>query len=340
MYKILSLRAIFLIVSVLSLSACHLVKQMDGMAENTEHLKTGTEKVRQTSDELYDALRQGSSLELRTQLFKSLLESESTGRKIAEAVHYLMAFEYQLYTGFARDTDLAKRDKLMGEATQEFFMSLKDIYVVTDKVDPLAQGNAKEVYSNANKEASFNAMAMGIHMLNRKQEENVKNNPGMEAVSMYSMISHALVIDKEVSEGRMKVEEVPVFAKHVLNNKRMAIKILQARQMMVKVVFLGETSPLLEGTTKLTKIYKFGSMNLAGWDLKLNEMPATQVQEFNHLFSLMQETRDLLSTIAVEPQTNYWVERMLRKMQVPEIKDSGDLERKQLGSILTSLKGG
>lgn len=338
MYKVSLLRAIFLISSTLPLSACHLVQQMDGMAANTEHLKSGTDKVRQTSDELYDALRQGSSLQLRTQLFKSLLESESTGRKIAEGVHYLMAFEFQLYTGFAQDIDLAKRQKFMAEATQEFFMTLKDIYVVTDTPDPLAQGDSKDIYSKANKEATFNALSLGLHMLNRKQEENLKKNPGMESISMYSMIQDSLLMEKQMSKGELKSGDLPEFARYVLNNKRMAIKLLQARQMMVKVVFLGETSPLLEGTNKISKIYNFASMNVAGWDLKLNELTASQVQEFNHLFALRKQTLELLAEIQIEAQNNSWVERMLRKMQIPEVQDSGDSERSLLGTTLTALK--
>lgn len=338
MYKVTLLRAIFLIFAGLHLSACHLVQQLDGMAANTKDLKSGTDQVRQTSDELYDALRQGSSLQLRTQLFKNLLESESTGHKVANGVHYLMAFEFQLYTGFAQDTNLEKREKFMAEATQEFFMTLKDVYIVSDQVSPLSQGDSKNIYSNANKEATFNAISLGLHMLNRKQEENLKKNPGMEAVSMYSMIQSSLLLEKELNQGKITIQEMPEYSRYVLNNKRMAIKLLQARQMMIKMVFLSETSPLLEGRSKVSKMLNFASMNIAGWDLNLENLTATQVREFNIYFELREKTINLLSHLRIPVQNNRWIERLIQKMQVPEIKDSGDSERSQLGITLIALK--
>lgn len=319
-------RAIFLALVGISLSACHLPKQMDGMAQNTEKLKSETQQVRQTSDELYDALRQGTAVQLRTQLFKTLLEAESTGRKIAAAVHYLMSFEYQLYTGFANDLDPAKREHFLGEATQEFFMSLKDVYLNTDQVDPLAQGSAQDIYGLANKDATFNAISLGLHMLNRKQTENLKGLPQESSVSMLTMIEDSLKFEKPLNNNQLQYEQLPVFARHVLNNKKMAIKLLQARQSMAKAVFLAEASPLLEGTSQFSKIYQFGTMNTIGWDLKMNDLTEAQVNSFLELLSFMHHSQRVLVGLGIQPQANRWVERMLRKMNI--VSSSAESEQK------------
>lgn len=337
MYKQWSLRAIFLMSAGISLPACHLIQQMDGMAENTDKLKVGTEKVRETSDELYDALRQGSAVQVRTQLFKSILESESSGRKIADSVHLLMAFEYQLFNGFAKDQNPEKRLILQAEAVQEFFMLMKDVYVQTDKVDVLAQGDAKNIYSVANKEATFNAMALGLHMVNRKQQENVTRT-GMELISMQSMISEALLMETSINNRTMALDQVPIYAKHVLNNKRMAIKLLQARHNMFKVVFLGETSPLLEGSSKFAKIKQFATMNLSGWELDVSAMPLTQVSEFNHMFELMRNTQQLLESLNTPLQKNKWVERMLSKVELKDLPNKEDSDRNELIKNLIVFK--
>lgn len=326
-------RAIFLAFLAISLLGCHLPKQMDGMAQNTEQLKSETEQVRQTSDELYDALRQGTAVQLRNQLFKTMLEAESTGRKIAAAVHYLMSFEYQLYTGFGNDQDPVKRDHFRGEATQEFFMSLKDIYLNTDQVDPLAQGSASDIYSLANKDATFNALSLGLHMLNRKQTENLKGLPTESSVSMLTMIEDSLNFEKSLNAKQIQFDELPVFARHVLTNKKMAIKLLQARQSMAKAVFLAEASPLLEGTNKFSKFYQFSTMNTVGWDLKMNELTEAQVNSFLELLSHMHHSQRILTKMGIRPQTNRWIERMLKKMNLVSSSTGSDqktLLQKQL----------
>lgn len=318
--------------------ACGEMKKVDEMHKATMDMSETTKSLAKTSDgmkanteELYDASRQGTALQLRREAMRQLPLASSSGSKVAEAGKYMMSFEYQLWNGAGQDALPGKRDELMKDAVTELFRDLMEFDSGTELSDPTAQFDG-EPHSHNNKDAVFNALAVALQQVNRKQEEMHRARPDVPLVSMLTLIQTALAEEKDINEGRIAADKISPVSSVVLANKALAVRLLQARQQFIPFVFLAETSPL--GKVKFAKnaglfskakgAWALASVTgglakalVTGWTLDLDRLNLPQTLEFLHYFKAADATREFLVKTGLEPAPRHWIaDRMFKKMNV------------------------
>lgn len=292
------------------------------MAGTTKEMQATTQELNQVTGELYDASRQGAALEIRRKSLEMLYSAESNGKKIAEAGKYFMSFEFQLWTGFGQDETAEKRDQLLTDAASEFFKDLKEFTVEKAPwFNPFAKPNGKgNIHDRVNKEASFNAIAAAMHRVNRKQEEMHAKNPNVKVLSMYDVILESLRLEKDLNEGRMNSASLKGYQREVLNNKDVAINLLQARHNFIGTIFLNEVLPQ-EGVgasvrNGLNYYLHFGKK----WTLDLTQskynLPKLQ-QLAQYLMGLL-NTRQALRDLGVEPQVDSTLAAFIAGLTLPK----------------------
>jgi outer membrane murein-binding lipoprotein Lpp len=286
--------------SLALLAGCSEVEKLNDMKTTTGDMKTVT-------DELYDTLRQGNSLQLRREAYESVLKAPTLFKKISEANKYMMSFEFQIWNKIGQDKEVEKRDLLGQQAAMEFFMEMEELAPQGD-IDPLAEPDADKINSAENRSASFNAMALSMHQVNRKQARAIEQNPEEKQMSLYSMMEDALLTPRNVAQKG--------YEREVLAHEALAIKMLQARYNVFPLVFVDSVSHI--GTKGLlAKAFQvYGS-----WTLDMDSMNATQVEYLQtEVLEHAVAAKELLIKIGVKPELNSTVEKLLVNMKVSASK--------------------
>lgn len=275
-------------------AGCSEVKKLDEMRETTGEMKSVT-------DELYDTLRQGNSLQLRREAYESILKAPTLFKKISEANKYMMSYEFQIWNKLGQDKEDDKRDLLGQQAAMEFFMEMEEL--APAEVNPLAEPDAEDINSVSNRSASFNAMALSMHQVNRKQVRATSQHTEEKQMSLYSMMEESLLTSRDVAQKS--------YAREVLAHEALAIKLLQARYNIFPLVFVDSVSHI--GTKGLfAKAFQvYGS-----WTLDLDSMNATQVEYMQtEVLSHAVAAKELLIKLGVKPEMNSTVAKLLKNMK-------------------------
>lgn len=307
--------------SLTLLSGCSELKKLDEMRETTGSMKSVT-------DELYDTLRQGNSLQLRREAYESVLKAPTLFKKISEANKYMMSYEFQIWNMLGQDKEGEKRDLLGQQAAMEFFMEMEEL--APQEVNPLAEPDADDINSAENRSASFNSMALAMHQVNRKQVRATEQNPEEKLMSLYSMMEEALLTPRDEAQKG--------YAREVMAHEALAIKLLQARYNIFPLVFVDSVSHI--GTKSLVDkaIQVYGS-----WTLDMDSMNATQVEYLqtevlNHAVA----AKKLLLKIGVQPEMNSTVAKLLKNMKIAESKKKSSAEvtesQKNMLKLLEQLR--
>lgn len=318
--------------------------KMGGMEATTNGVGQTSNQMKETTNELSDFSRQGGGLQVRELAFKSLRESSSAAKKIKDAAAYFIAFDYQLWSGTGLDTDEARRLELMGRATSEFVKDVQECVVKgQDQANTLAEPDMSEPYAAGNTDACFNAFAVALHKENPKQNEMLKKFPKMKLVTMYSMIEDSLLAEKELNAGRLSLDKVPEYQREIMNNRGLAIRLLQARHNFAAGIFLSQTVPQnsLKDVVKagLNK-YLFG----ASWKLKMDSYNVSKLHEFSMFMKINLATKSLLRKIGVEPIVNSTVQQFFINLK-PVLFDgversaSTSAAQAELMSLIEEVRG-
>lgn len=291
------------------------------MAETTERMSGTTLKLYEStmkmlgrtdtlvgaSAELYDALKQGDSLNLRRQGLAAMNSAQSSGRKLAEAVKYVLAFEFQLFSGLGQDMTEEKLDRLKEDAMAEFFKDVKEYYILGDKPHPLAQagGGVED-----NKRANFNALAAVLHKENRKQQETAKSTGQIKAVSILTMINETLEKGQLLKAGKISFSQLKHYEKEILNNEEIALQLLQARHNFIKAIVLSETSQISKGKIKAL------TMMLFKWDLNLSEFNEVQLSTYVSYIDAVHSTENELKKLGQPIYKDSLLMRLLKKARL------------------------
>jgi len=278
--------------------------------ESTLKMLDKTTAISGASSELYDAIKQGDTLNLRRQALATMLAAESNGRKISEAVKYVLSFEFQVFSGQGQDVEPSKREHLMVDALAEFYKDLKEYAPVSNDIDPLAQASSG---SEANKKAVFNAVAAVLHKANRKQEEFLRANPKYEKVTFLSMIENGLKKAKALKEGAVAFSQLSESEKEVISNEKISYLLLQARHNFIAAILLSESSSVQRGLLTVLK------MMTLGWDLKLSDFNQVQMTNFVSYIQAIQTTRTFLKSQGQVLVLDFKLMRLLKMAKI--IKD-------------------
>lgn len=293
------------------------MKDMNGAMSKMQEV---TKDMSEQTSELTDIAKIGDSSIQRRNAFEALWKATSTGRKITEAVKYLISFEYQLFSGIGQDKSEEKRARLIHEATQEFFKDINEILTKSEQPKPLAEA---EKGTEENKESAFNAIAISLHKFNRKQEEYVnKFKLSKENIlSMYGIISSTLKKKKDINEGLISRDELLDYEKEILINEEIAIRLLQARHNIVAVALLCELSEINKGTVVAGQNITAGKMLLSNWDVAAAKINLVQTEEYLKHIQSIYNTQNLLKEIGVAPYKDSLLSRFFKNAQWVDAKE-------------------
>lgn len=282
------------------------------MKSQTDSLAKLTRELKAMNDELYDALRQGNSLQLRREAYKALLAAPDMTKKISEAGKYFMSFEIQLWNEFGQDQALEKRDLLKQQAAQEFFLEIEELAPKDGSVNPTVKPDAVDINSEANRSASFNAMAATLHKMNRKQDRAVKAIPTAKPVNMYSIMEEALLLPRDQVQ-------TDAAAREVLAHEKKAIQLLQARYNIFPTIFIDAVSGI-----GAKNILQQGSMVYLGWEFNADSVSPTSMDYLiNEVLVHAVSAKNLLIKLGHKPKMDDKVSKLLHGMTVKVNGKSG-----------------
>ncbi len=298
-------------------------KKMGDMNETMGGMNTIMQDMSEQTNELYDAAKLGDSSMQRRAALEALARATASGRKITEATKYFISFEYQLYSGIGQDKSEEKRKHLLYEATLEFFKDVTEFLTKEDVPQPLTQA---EKGGDDNKEASFNALAVSLHKMNRKQEEYLKKNKLKEedSLSMYKIILSALAKKKAINGGQSKLDEIDDYEREVLNNEEVAVKLIQARNNFTAAILLGGISDIQKGTVVLGQNAKAGAMYIGKWDVNLEKINKVQSETAGKYIASILGAHKFLKEIGIEPVYNPTLLKILKNAQWAETKNENE----------------
>ncbi len=205
-----------------------------------DDLRGGLNNIDAGVGELYDSMRQGDASNLRRLAFERMLTASRLEARVAEAGLYLMSFEFQLLGANALDQQDARRELLYHQAMVEFFLRLDEIAPRFHELWPQAQPQA-DATSEENKASAFNALAFGLHKINRKQHADPRTG---RPQSIYDLIVQALRLKPEIDAGRLQLPQGPHYIKEVLAREARVNQLLQTRYNMFTYGLMGLTTDL------------------------------------------------------------------------------------------------
>jgi hypothetical protein len=259
--------------------------QMAGMRRDTlAEMSTtnhGVTRTNETSSSLYQDLRQGNSLTIRSQRLESMERTDAPEAKISQAGMYIMAFEFQLYKDYGLD-DQTMLDILKLQAAEEIFRELHRYGLGQHIID---------ASSNNSHLLNLSAFAVALHRIN-PDEELLAAKKKILKTSLLSMIEDTLARKSKIESHEIPASEVKAWETEVLRNEREAVYLLQLR-----TNFLG--GMVLERLTGIQEsgIIAKAKMLLRPFGVDLSEPNLEQVEEYAEWINEAVRVRDELNAM-------------------------------------------
>lgn len=353
-------RPILKIMIFILLTSCSAKKQLDNMHdatlvmkestqqlnEKTDDIKSDSDSLLQLTEELYDSLRQGDAVKIRQAAWNDSLKAQRIEEKLAQSALYFMSFEFQLWNNYGQDLLKDKRLSLQQQAAMEFFVKIESIAPQNYNANPLASplqydiGGFGEIFSDSNKNATFNSMAAAMHKINRKQFENLKKMNLQETpISFLTIIEQALEIKILIDSGKMKVEEAPKFALEVLAHQEVVIALLETRVQFLTTMFLMTATGLQQKSvfTQAREIYLNHLLNKR-WLLDLTKWDRAQKYYYQtEVLDQALHTKKILQKMGISIQFNKYLLSLIRRMNVKTTTNIDQLRNDDEYLILQSL---
>ena len=188
---------------------------MKGMKKTTESMDKKMENMDRNTELVHRDNRQGFSSLMRNEEFRNLREEGiGIGAKLIAGQKLFYAFEHQLWTGVANDTEEV-RNILFKDAFDEVYQSLSDFHRAYDPDDSVVF-----IDSASTDYQAFNVIAATMHFNNEKQEQRLHSLEGIEVFSIYSLIERALhkyYNNQELNEYEKVIRFICTFKKGSIN---------------------------------------------------------------------------------------------------------------------------
>lgn len=322
-----------------------MAKTTTEMAGDIRDMKSELSAQRKDTEELFDALRQGNGMLSRETAWAAMIVAPTLVEKISKAGKYFMGFEYQLWNNMGQDEDPDRRDILMAQAAEEFFLELKSLNLAGDVDVEAVKTSEYDIKYNTegNRMASFNALAITIHKNNRKQMELVsrlkKTDSKQAEISMLSIMKEALLSEK-FSDAQMRNQSVAkrTMYGNVLTQKRAAIAVLQTRYTLLPLV-------VFQQFTNLENWFSAQAKGAFGWDMDLNKITSVEAARKLNEELLVQalDAGEFLKQIGVTPERKWTLQRLINVCNIkniPSDKDQSELAKIKLeiAKNITKLK--
>lgn len=334
------------------------------MKSKTDQLLDQTVGLKQGTTGFCLGSRHALTLQARGQNLAALTkEAIQPIDKIAQGGEYMMGFEYQFW-GICGPSDDDNRDILMQLSAQEFMRSVQRFVNVGKPVAPLNLASTSDLFFGAksdtnNMDANFNTIAVTLHIIDPLQKviiarENARREQlaqpelpaNLQPVSMYSMIKEALTEEKDVDSGKISEDQEPGYVKEILQQRQIAMRVLQARHNFLAAMFLGE----VRDKTDLGGAVAIGidiaiKLNIK-WPFKLDGLHVEELRELNEFLEGAIGTRTFLKSIGEKIYTDPGVAVLIKNARPVTADDKNpnalkttlSIERAKLKSQLETLQ--
>lgn len=279
--------------------------QMKDLAHQTQLLHDLTQGLNSLTGELFDSGKQGASLQVREELLKAMVKANSQVVRLSKAAKFLSSFEYQVWSGLGSDTP-ELRAKLATEAASEFMAEIQafvrqgekdtnpaampEIVKVIRKMTPA--GGDTSMGDDLDQDSVFNALAINLHRLNRKQDQLVRTK-SLTPINMYSMIVDALTAKSDIESGKKKVADFPGYVGEILNFEDTAVLLLQARHNALSMLALIQLSKLHESFQSAAE-----AMSSGPWTLGTDGLNSVAIENASSFLKGAIQTRKVLEGLA------------------------------------------
>tara|TARA_Y100000780_G_scaffold155505_1_gene140251 strand:+ start:284300 stop:285385 length:1086 start_codon:yes stop_codon:yes gene_type:complete len=329
------------VLSVL-ISACeNPLATMSDMKETTAEMKEITADMNNKMDETNEntgnlgaASRHGFSEDKRDKKRKVLFNPsyyQDMGNTLVDAKVFLLSFEYQIWDGIADTQGLMERERLIVDAIHELHQSLSGTYEALktkkkylgmisgdsrmDNMTPLEVAG-----SDFQEERTFYAIATTLHVIDLLQERAIEQNKArnldMQEVSLYDVISSALL--KEKQGLYLSDADKAVLVKDM---KEMSIDLLKARMNFLAALAIKnmiDEEDMTVGEKAQGLLFKLtdGSMGALRLDGKFNQVNSvTRGDILNKLEGAVKTKRLLQEVTGETPKLNADIDSIYRNLK-------------------------
>ena len=272
-------------------------KSADLDQKTTQVLQTSQDLKTLTTD-LLDENRQGNAVTIRGQRLDAMDKTKDQQAKIGEAGLYYSAFEFQLWTDFAND-DEAKLQQLYVDSVTEYFR------VISQYIHPDYNPSPT---SNDNRMKNLYALAVTMHQVNPNETWIV---PNQTALNMLDLVKNSLAA-KELGESG---KTLPAYQVEVLNHphEEEAVYMLQLRANFLPAMTLANISKLQKGG--LTAKWAEAKMYLKAWDADISNANLESLEEFRAWMAEANATATFLKGIGQSAKLDTTVQKIFRNMR-------------------------
>jgi hypothetical protein len=246
---------------------------------------------------MYQDLRQGNSLELRTRRLQAMREAPVIEGKISEAGKYFMGFEFQLYKAFATD-DESKMDDLKLDSINEFFRDLPTFSYGGFGINPQATtGDMGNLF----------ALAVAIHRVNPNEERLIREK-NLPKVTMLNMIEDTLAKKAQIESGEIQAKE---WEHQILVHEEECHYLLQLRANFLGVMALdGLTNVGDAGLIAKAKMLYFR------YTVNLSQHTMARLEEYAKWLNEANRVRRFMSGLNIDHRIDDKVMKLYRNMNL------------------------
>ena len=339
----------------LSDKTTHLSATSDALYERTSHVASKTDQVYDLSQSLFgvstsidgktaelvtagknvvgvlntllDDSKHGSTTDLHLKLMPMLLEPQEIAPRLTLAATYFRSYEFQLWSGVFVDTP-EHRDRLDATGAQEFIGFAQKLYTSTKmQINPLTDNQ---------RELALNALAAEMDSVDDIQNVMLAKHPEVKSMSMLNIIEEGLLHNKAIEAGSESVSALPPYVDAVLQDRDVAIYLLQTRYNYLSFIGIGSLikdlqTPDSEDSVEWINLKK----DLLKEHCKLTQMISPKMKANISIYSISQlkrmnlflqnavDTRDFLRSIDAKAELHCSAKAMISLIDTSSFRFGG-----------------
>lgn len=296
-----------------SLSACSALQNMEDMKKTTENMAKTTEGMAGQIDlsvylqtMIYQQGRQGGGAQARNQAYEHLVNSPDIFTKLDKANEYMVAFDYQLWADFGKDTR-ALLDNYRQSAVREFLTLVKR-FIPADRIpDPTSSDNDM---------LTLYALVANLHKINPIRD-NLNKTRGLPVESMMTLLRNGLAAGRE--EAYVKGEKpIEPYMTEVLREQENVVFLLKMRANFLPAIVLGRCTEL--SSKEWTKRWK-AKIQVVRGKLESNLLgPEQNFKSLRYLNEVMEEEAKVLAVLeenGISPDLHADLVQAFQSLKIP-----------------------
>ena len=292
----------------LVLSACSLKKDADTMRDSTQNIEKNSKQLTYDNNKLSNNMLEVECSKGRTEAMADFEAAKSDSDRFVAASKFLVFMEYQKWMSNSSDT-INTRYEYFRRAVDIFFASTMKwinqdkpincfddlFYFLNDLTDP--------TFRNAG------AMAAQLDFIHPDQRATAEIQ-GVPVVSMYDLIVKGL----EYKAASERGEEIPAYAKVVLDWEPHAIHFLQLRHNFLVAKAMGKLTAFSDNYTNKVLMSMYMTSWLVQSKVNMSSVSAETYKELNTLLASAEQTKEDLLKLGHKPVYNSLIMSSWKKL--------------------------